>query len=191
MIQFNKTQYLFGAADPGQFPKDTGAEIAFAGRSNAGKSSVINAICRHKNLARSSKTPGATRLIHFFETQENLRLVDLPGYGFARVSKKEQEHWRQLLSHYLEHRRCLRGLVIAMDIRHPLNELDETLIEWCDVRVLLLLTKRDKVSKNVAAATQKKVREAAPGVDEVLTFSKYDSAEPVRKIMAQWWGDYT
>lgn len=187
MIRFDKTQYLLGAAAPAQFPEDVGGEVAFAGRSNAGKSTVINAVCQRKNLARTSKTPGATRLIHFFETQENRRLVDMPGYGFARVSKSEQQHWRHLLNHYLEKRRCLRGLIIAMDIRHPLTELDQCLLEWCDVPVLLLLTKRDKLSKGAAATTSRKVCAATGDACEVLTFSKYDGADAVRKVIAQWW----
>ena len=187
MIRFDQTQYLFGAADIKQFPEDSGDEVAFAGRSNAGKSSVINAVCRRKNLARTSKTPGATRLIHFFETHENHRLVDLPGYGFARVSKSEQAQWRRLLIAYLEKRRCLRGLIIAMDIRHPLSELDRNLLEWCDTNVLLLLTKRDKLNKSAVAATCDKVRAAVSNAHEVLPFSKFDDADAVRKIIAQWW----
>lgn len=189
MIHFDRTHYLRAAQTPGQFPDDTGGEVAFAGRSNAGKSSLINAVCRQRKLARTGKTPGATRLIHFFETQENLRLVDLPGYGFARVSKDERAQWRRMVSRYLENRGCLRGLVVAMDIRRPLTELDMNLLEWCDARVLIALTKSDKLSKSAAAATRKKVRAAVPEVDEVIAFSKNKTrdADAVRKVIASWW----
>lgn len=191
MIQFSRTKYLLGAADARQFPDDAGGEVAFAGRSNAGKSSVINAVCQRKNLARTGKTPGTTRLFHFFETLEDRRLTDLPGYGFARVSRAEQQRWERMLADYLGRRRSLRGLIIAMDIRRPLTELDRRLIEWCDARILLLLTKRDKLSRGATAAARKKTLDAAPRAEAVLAFSKYEAADAdaVRRIIAQWWAE--
>ena len=187
-ICFNQTQYLFGAASARQFPDDSGSEIAFAGRSNAGKSSAINAICQRKNLVRSGKTPGTTRLIHFFQTTPNYRLVDLPGYGYARLSKSEKKRWQMLLENYLTQRRCLRGLVLAMDIRHPLTELDLHLLKWCDIKVLILLTKRDKVNKHCTIQTARQVDAATSQATSVLPFSKTisDDAEAVRQIIADW-----
>lgn len=143
-----------------QLLPDVGIEIAFIGRSNSGKSSAINAITR-KGLAKSSKTPGRTRLINFFSVGTHERLVDLPGYGFANVSKEMQAHWQQLISHYLEKRRSLKGIVILMDIRHPLQASDQQLLAWLEhteAGVHVLLTKADKLSKNAAMSVLKKTQ---------------------------------
>ncbi len=136
-----------------QLAQDSVAEVAFAGRSNAGKSSAINAITRNGKLARISKTPGRTQLINFFVLAEQRYLVDLPGYGYAKVSKQQQGHWRNTLGKYLQTRRQLRCLVLLMDIRHPLTDHDWTMIEFQQsgsAQLHLILTKADKVSKNQA-----------------------------------------
>lgn len=133
-------------------PPETGVEVAFAGRSNAGKSSAINALTNHK-LARTSKTPGRTQLINFFNLSDTQRLVDLPGYGYAKVSRELKEKWQRDLSEYLQKRQCLQGLILLMDIRHPLQEFDTTMLHWAvkgDMPVHVLLTKADKLSRSQA-----------------------------------------
>jgi GTP-binding protein len=129
---------------------DEGAEIAFAGRSNAGKSSAINCLTRQKGLCKTSKTPGRTQLINFFELDQDHRLVDLPGYGFARVSKKMRGHWNQVLTAFLLERRALKGLVIVVDIRRGISELDQALIDMLgdSLPLHILLTKSDKLSRS-------------------------------------------
>ncbi len=136
-----------------QLPDDSVAEVAFAGRSNSGKSSAINVITRNKKLARTSKTPGRTQLINHFEITPGHYLVDLPGYGYAKVSKTQLAHWRKTLGGYLLSRQPLRCLIIVMDIRHPLSDHDWRLIEWtmeASVNLHCLLTKSDKLSKGAA-----------------------------------------
>ena len=147
------TEFSTSAANPGDLPTDHGYEVAFAGRSNAGKSSVLNKICGRKQLARTSKTPGRTQLINFFALSPSLRLVDLPGYGYAKASQNKQRQWTQLLEHYFDNRTALRGTMIVMDIRHPLREADQTMLEWCihhHCDVHILLNKSDKLSRNQA-----------------------------------------
>ena len=121
---FRIARYLMGAAKLDQLPTDIGTEVALAGRSNAGKSTALNAITDQKNLAKTSKTPGRTQLINLFMIDETNRLTDLPGYGFAKVSKDQKAQWQKTLSRYLQERQCLRALIVFMDIRHPLKETD-------------------------------------------------------------------
>lgn len=138
-------------------------EIAFAGRSNAGKSTALNALTNQKNLARTSKTPGRTQLINVFEVEPFYKLVDLPGYGYAAVPEQMKIQWQKALGEYLQKRECLGGVVILMDIRHPLKDLDQQMIEWAvsaDLPVLLLLTKADKLSQSAVSKQVKMVREA-------------------------------
>lgn len=133
-----------------QWPEDLGAEVAFAGRSNVGKSSALNAITGQSRLARTSKTPGRTQQIVFFAVDPNRRLVDLPGYGYAKVPHQLQKHWGKMVRHYLENRIALRGLILPIDIRRGFNRLDKQLLDWCGHRELpvhILLTKSDKLSK--------------------------------------------
>ena len=148
-ISFTKTQFLISAPTVWQCPEDVGREVAFAGRSNAGKSSALNAITANGKLARTSKTPGRTRLINFFSlNRENCRMVDLPGYGYAKVSRDMKDDWQKHLGHYLNDRRCLRGLVLVMDIRHPLTDFDQMMVEWCEhnnLPLMILATKADKL----------------------------------------------
>ena len=148
---FSKAQFLLSAAKISDFPIDQGAEIAFCGRSNAGKSSAINTLCRQNNLARTSKTPGRTQLINFFKLDADTRLVDLPGYGFAKAPQNVQQKWHALMESYLLQRKTLCGLILLMDIRHPLTEIDWTMIHWSEhyqLPIYILLTKADKLSKS-------------------------------------------
>jgi len=148
-ISFNSARFLVSASRLDECPPDIGAEVAFAGRSNAGKSSALNTITANGKLARTSKTPGRTRLINFFTlNREHCRLVDLPGYGYAKVSRDMKDYWQQHLGHYLNDRRCLRGLVLVMDIRHPLTDFDQMMVEWCEhnnLPLMILATKADKL----------------------------------------------
>ena len=150
---FLSARFLVSVFSLKDLPADTGLEIAFCGRSNSGKSSVLNAITRNKKLAKTSKTPGRTRAINIFsiDDQKMNRIADLPGYGFARVSKQTQKEWAKLITAYLNGRQSLRGLVIIMDIRHPFKESDLTLIDWCsetNTPLLIVLNKSDKLSKS-------------------------------------------
>jgi len=161
MSQYPNVKFIGSAWQPAQFPEDVGSEVAVAGRSNAGKSSAINAIVGRQGLARTSKTPGHTRLINFFELEPGQRLVDLPGYGFARVPQKMQRHWRQLMQAYFESRAALIGVVIVMDARRPLLEFDWQMLEWARGRRIaahLLLTKSDKLNRSEARLTLSRVR---------------------------------
>jgi len=153
--------FTMAAAEPKQLLHDQGLEIAFAGRSNAGKSSAINALTGRPSLARTSKTPGRTQQIIFFELDETRRLVDLPGYGFAKVPNRIKKHWRALMSGYFTDRSSLQGLILLMDIRHPLRDEDVQMIDWCadtQTPLHILLTKSDKLSKGAAANQLQKVK---------------------------------
>ncbi len=153
MIDFTKAQYSLAAHLPDQWPEDIGAEVAFAGRSNVGKSSAINAITNQIRLAKTSKTPGRTRQIVFFDLDIAYRLVDLPGYGYARAPQSLRRHWQDLITEYLFNRDCLCALVIPMDIRRPLTDLDATMLECCWQQHLpahILLTKADKFKRGKA-----------------------------------------
>ena len=150
---FRSAQYNTSAAKLSQCPADSGGEIAFAGRSNAGKSSAINSITDNKKLARTSKTPGRTQLINFFNLEDGARLVDLPGYGFAKVGLAKKQQWQTLMENYLEQRRSLAGLVLLIDSRHPFQPIDEVMLNWTvqyRMPCHIVLTKADKLSKNQA-----------------------------------------
>jgi GTP-binding protein len=149
-------KFLKSAAQPSDFPADRGRELAVVGRSNSGKSSAINAIFGHAGLARVSKTPGRTQLINFFEVGVERRIVDLPGYGFARVTPGVRERWRALIESYFERRRSLVGLILTVDIRRGLKPLDWQMLDWAEslgIAIVLLATKADKLSRS-AAKTQ-------------------------------------
>ena len=161
MSSYPQVRFVTSADAPRQFAPDDGVEVAIAGRSNAGKSSAINAITQRKGLARTSKTPGATRLVNFFELEPGRRLVDLPGYGFAAVSGDMRRHWGQLIGSYFERRRSLRGAVVVMDVRHPLMEHDCDMLELARTRgapVHILLTKSDKLGRGAAGQALAGVR---------------------------------
>lgn len=161
MSYYPSVNYLVGAWESQQFPADFGSEVAFAGRSNSGKSSAINAITGRIALARTSKTPGRTQLINFFSMSENHRLVDLPGYGFAKVPPAIQQHWHELMTSYFESRQSLRGLVILMDSRHPLKDTDWQMLEWGNSRAVpchVLLSKADKLSQSEGSKIMREVK---------------------------------
>ncbi|MBC8943996.1 ribosome biogenesis GTP-binding protein YihA/YsxC [Xenorhabdus indica] len=159
---YHMTHFVTSAPDIRHLPQDVGIEVAFAGRSNAGKSSALNALTRQKSLARTSKTPGRTQLINLFEVEEGIRLVDLPGYGYAQVPEEMKLKWQRALGEYLQKRECLQGLVVLMDIRHPLKDLDRQMIEWAvvmQVPVMILLTKADKLASGARKSQLNKVRQ--------------------------------
>jgi len=160
---YHMTHFVMSAPDIRHLPSDAGIEVAFAGRSNAGKSSALNTLTQQKSLARISKTPGRTQLINLFEVEPGIRLVDLPGYGYAQVPEEMKRKWQRSLGEYLQMRNSLKGLVVLMDIRHPLKDLDQQMIQWAvDVGtpVMLLLTKADKLASGARQAQIKMVREA-------------------------------
>ncbi|MDH3280553.1 MAG: ribosome biogenesis GTP-binding protein YihA/YsxC, partial [Gammaproteobacteria bacterium] len=156
-------QFVVSAHQPGQWVPDAIAEVAFAGRSNVGKSSAINAITRRRGLARTSKTPGRTQQIVFFRLRPNRYLVDLPGYGYARVPPPLQRHWRRTIEAYLSTRACLKGLVLLMDARRPLTVLDRQMLAWSEAAslpVYVLLTKADKLGRGAVTDALRRVRSA-------------------------------
>jgi len=158
---YRQASFLVSAAKLEQTPPDSGFEVAFAGRSNAGKSSAINVLCDQKSLARTSKTPGRTQLLNFFALDEQRRLVDLPGYGYAKVSVNIKQDWQGSLAQYLEQRQCLRGLILMMDVRHPLKPYDRQMLEWAkhiQLPVHVLLTKADKLKRGPATNNLLKVQ---------------------------------
>lgn len=160
---YQNAKFLISAALLSQLPEDMGFEVAFAGRSNAGKSSTLNMLCGQRQLAKVSKTPGRTRLINLFTLDDERRLVDLPGYGYAQVAAAVKARWQETLAQYLEHRACLRGVFLIMDIRHPLKDLDQNFIHWTHARRLplhILLNKADKLSHSQATSALLQVRKA-------------------------------
>jgi GTP-binding protein len=179
--------FLKSAADFKDFPVDDGREVAFVGRSNSGKSTAVNALTGAKKLARVSKTPGRTQLLNFFAVGEGRRLVDLPGYGFARVAPEVQARWRRSLEAYLRERASLVGLIVTMDIRRGVTTLDDTLLRWLEPRglpVAVLLTKADKLSRGAAIEQERKVA-AELGPDVKATRFSALTGEGV--AMAQQW----
>ena len=173
-IVFSRASFSQSAPSIRECPPETGVEVAFAGRSNAGKSSAINALTNNSKLARTSKTPGRTQLINFFSLSATQRLVDLPGYGYAKVSREMKEQWQRHLSEYLRERQSLKGLVLLMDIRHPLQEFDTTMINWAaeaNMPVHILLTKADKLSRGPANTVRLDVLKylKQSGLEELVT----------------------
>jgi len=165
-FNYNRIEFLKSANDKKQLPPDIGAEVAFGGRSNAGKSSALNAITGFKRLARTSKTPGRTQLINFFQLDPQRRLVDLPGYGYAKVPDAIKFHWEKILSEYIMQRQSLKGIVLLMDIRHPLKPLDWQMIEWGLSQQLplhILLTKADKLKRGASVNTFLKLKKELSG----------------------------
>ena len=161
MSEYPQANFLSSAHRVDQFVEDTGAEVAFAGRSNSGKSSAINAILNRRNLARTAKTPGRTQLINFFSVRQGQRLVDLPGYGYARVSKQLQRHWKQLLGGYFDRRHSLAGLFVVVDSRRSLGNFDWQMLDWAGrigFPAHVLLTKADKLNREESAAALTNVR---------------------------------
>ncbi|HSC13515.1 MAG TPA: ribosome biogenesis GTP-binding protein YihA/YsxC [Gammaproteobacteria bacterium] len=167
--------FLKSAATPADFPADTGREVAFVGRSNSGKSTALNVVTGARKLARVSKTPGRTQLLNFFSLGEDRRLVDLPGYGFARVAPEVQARWQKSLETYLSSRASLAGLIVTMDIRRGITRLDEQLLRWLEshreLPVAVLLTKADKLSRSDGMAQQRTLGSALGPHVRVAKFS--------------------
>lgn len=188
MPSYGETTYLTSASRPGQFVADEGREVAFAGRSNAGKSSAINAITGRRGLARTSKTPGRTQLVNFFSLGPNQRLVDLPGYGFAKVPEAMRRDWRHLMEAYFSGRTSLVGLVIVVDCRRLLTEGDRQMLAWARIAgcpAHVLLTKSDKLSRGRAAAALQTVRrELGRGVStQLFSALKKSGVEDARNAL--------
>ena len=189
MAAFPNARFLISAAAPGQFPADHGAEVAFAGRSNAGKSSAINAIVGRQGLARTSKTPGRTRLINFFELAPLARIVDLPGYGYASAPEAERRTWPLLLE-ALRERGALKGLFVIVDARRGVGEGDEVLLAWAlpRQRVHVLLSKADKLSRNEGRQALAAAAQALAGRATVQLFSAHARAglEEAQGVLRSW-----
>jgi GTP-binding protein len=195
---YQQAQFQMSAAKLSQLPPDEGREVAFAGRSNAGKSSAINKITGQKSLARTSKTPGRTQLINFFSLDEERRLVDLPGYGYAKVAEDIKRRWQATMERYLSSRHSLQGLILLMDVRHPLKEVDRQLLGWCwqvAMPVHVLLTKADKLNRGPAQSVLLQVRRelearAPAGSTSVQLFSalKGTGLDQVYGVLDGWLG---
>ncbi|MEO6065995.1 MAG: ribosome biogenesis GTP-binding protein YihA/YsxC [Lysobacterales bacterium] len=191
---FAHATFLKSAPEIGHLPLDVGAEIAFAGRSNSGKSSALNAICAQKSLARVSKTPGRTQQLVIFTLSEQHRLVDLPGYGYAKVPHEMREHWGDVLMQYFHNRGSLRGLALTMDVRHPMGPFDQQMLALAqrgNHRCHVLLTKSDKLSRGAAQTTLHSVRHTLAQIDpkhSVQLFSalKGDGIDAARSTLAAW-----
>lgn len=161
---YQTTYFVTSASDIRHLPIDSGIEIVFAGRSNAGKSSALNTLTNQKNLARTSKIPGCTKLINLFEVEPGIRLVDLPGYGYAKVPEELKRNWQHTLNEYLQKRNNIKGLVLLMDIRYPMQDLDQQMVQWAvdvNIPVLILLTKADKLAYSARKVQLNQVRNAA------------------------------
>lgn len=187
----NQAEYLLSAHLATQLPPDQGLEVAIAGRSNAGKSSLINRMCNRKSLARTSGTPGRTRQLVLFRLDDERRLVDLPGYGYARVSGDLKRHWSGLIGNYLAQRQALQGLVVVMDIRHPLKPDDVDLINWAAQRNLpqhLVLTKADKLGRGRQTDALRKVRaEVSPDIGlQAFSATSGQGLAELHEVMARW-----
>lgn len=175
---YRGAQFLTSAAKLSQCPPDTGWEVAFAGRSNAGKSSAINSLTNNKKLAKTSRTPGRTQLINFFELSGCQRLVDLPGYGFAKVPLAVKREWTKQLEIYLQNRQCLRGLILLMDVRHPLQPFDRQMLGWAlqaSMPVHILLTKADKLKRGAAGTALLQVRAELKHQEELTSVQLFSA----------------
>ena len=193
MSQFPDAKFIMSANAPEQFLPDEGVEVAVAGRSNAGKSSAINAIVNRRQFARTSKTPGRTQLVNFFALRAGQRLVDLPGYGFAKVADSMRAHWGRLLQSYFEDRECLGGLILVVDIRRQLLDFDQQMLELAasvDLPVHVLLTKADKLKRGQAAKALLEVTKALGETATVQLFSatKKDGVEEARAVLENFLG---
>ncbi len=194
MPSFQHARFLVSAAKPQDFPPEGGPELAFAGRSNVGKSSAINALAGRKRLAFFSKTPGRTQMINFFDLGGRARLADLPGYGFASAPRSLRASWDALIGGYLTGRRSLAAVIVLTDARHPLTANDRHFLEWLRpvaARRLLLLSKADKLSRAQRAATLARTRAAldqAAMTSEVLLFSSKNAegVEETRALLEGW-----
>jgi len=192
---YRNATFLLSAPSLEHAPEDTGLEVAFAGRSNAGKSSAINTLANNKTLARTSKTPGRTQALNFFTLDDDQRrLVDLPGYGYAKVSEKVKKKWQQYMTEYLHKRRSLCGLILVMDIRHPMSPFDVDMIDLCQQTnrpLHILLTKSDKIKKGPANSTLHSIAKTLGdmGVEaslQLFSSHKKTGIEDVHGVLNEW-----
>lgn len=193
---YHQAKFINSAPRLKDAPPDQGMEIAFAGRSNAGKSSAINTLVQQNALARVSKTPGRTQLLNFFQIDEQRKLVDLPGYGYAKVPEAIKKDWRQMMESYLHDRQALCGIVQVMDIRHPLTDFDWQMVEWCEHRQLplhILLTKADKLKFGAAKTTLLQVQRDLSQANIVVTLQLFSALnktgiDDVHQVLDEWFG---
>ncbi len=193
---YHQTKFMLSASKLSEAPEDQGKEVAFAGRSNAGKSSAINTLTRQNSLARISKTPGRTQLLNFFEIDTTRKIVDLPGYGYAKVPLAVKKQWHQMMENYLHKRKALCGIILMMDIRHPLTDFDMQMIEWCEHTQLplhILLTKADKLNYGAAKNTLFKVQKELSDIEVDVTLQLFSSLKKTgiadaHHMLDQWFG---
>lgn len=198
-INYNKIEFITSAAYYKNLPEDRGYEVAFAGRSNAGKSSALNTLTKKKNLAKTSSKPGKTQHINLFRLDKSRILVDLPGYGFSKVNKKEKYRWQNELTIYLAERQCLKGIVLVMDIRHPLTELDRVMVDFAETNnrdLHIILSKSDKIKKGKIAATLLKVKKELKNLSIAVTIQAFSSengqgAKELRQKLDMWYSKET
>jgi len=191
---YQKAEFLLSVANLDQLPADQGIEVAIVGRSNAGKSSVLNQLTQNKSLARVSKTPGRTQHINLFGLDEKRRIADLPGYGFAKVPDKVKRQWQITMDAYLSTRECLKGLILVMDIRHPLKEVDQQILEWCcacNLPVHILLNKADKLASGEIKKTMRRIEDAITAYHSPVTYQSFSAlkgtgAKELRDTLNTW-----
>lgn len=190
---YRRARFLISAGSARQFTHE-GLEVAFAGRSNAGKSSAINALCDNKGLAKTSKTPGRTRLVNYFSLDDDRRLVDLPGYGYAKVPENMKREWQQLMESYLTQQEVLQGVVVIMDIRHPMKDFDIQMLDWCQHFHLpchVLLTKADKLKKGPQKTALLTVQKQLKDYDieasaQIFSATKNIGLDALIKVLDRW-----
>lgn len=189
---YSRLEFKLGVASIKQLPDDSGSEVAFAGRSNVGKSSVINKMTNRRGLARISKSPGRTRELNYFSYDENTHIVDLPGYGYAKVNTEMRDIWAKLLESYLRERQSLRGVFLIIDIRHPMGKFDQMMLNYCQTCELplhILLNKSDKLSKNAGNKVMAGVRRELTGIDaslQLFSALKGIGLDEARQKLADW-----
>ena len=187
MKPFSQAAFLAAAGRAADLPPQGPPEVAFAGRSNVGKSSAINALLDRKRLAYTSKGPGRTQTINFYQLGDAARLVDLPGYGYARVPRPLRAQWESLVGAYLRARSALVAVVVVMDARHPLTPLDLQLIEWLgELRLLVLLSKADKLTRAAQAATLTKVGSLLRAEVRLFSSATRQGVDECRGLLAEW-----
>lgn len=193
---YHQASFVASAPRLQDAPPDQGMEIAFAGRSNAGKSSAINTLVQQNALARVSKTPGRTQLLNFFRIDDDRKLVDLPGYGYAKVPEAMKREWQQMMETYLKNRKALSGIVLVMDIRHPLTDFDWQMVEWCELSKLplhILLTKADKLKYGAAKTTLLQVQRDLSRAEIVVSLQLFSALnktgiDDVHQVLDEWFG---
>lgn len=191
---YQKAHFLLSVANLSQLPPDEGVEVAIIGRSNSGKSSALNQLTQNSKLARVSKTPGRTQFINLFGIDEKRRIADLPGYGYAKVPSEMKASWQQLLDTYLRTRECLKGLILVMDIRHPLKDFDQYMLDWtneANIPTHILLNKADKLTKNHQRQTLFQVTEVLPEFGPNITIQLFSALrgvgiEELRAQLNEW-----